>query len=142
MHEVAVGGAVRRHHVNVRFRDGDRVRDLRQQDRHAGSQQDAELAPCHQSAGLVLLSIFLKMVLIAHIPSLSTLLDARHSKSTVTLYTDSLSSGWTGLCRPPPARSTAVVRSTIGSAHGIGSSDLSFGRTCWSETFNKIVVAA
>lgn len=26
--------------------------------------------------------------------------------------------------------------------YGIGSSDLSLGRTCWSETFNKIVVAA
>jgi len=26
--------------------------------------------------------------------------------------------------------------------YGIGSNDLSLGRTCWSETFNKIVVAA
>ena len=36
-----------------------------------GSQQDAELAPCHHPARFVLLSIVLKMVLIAHIRSLS-----------------------------------------------------------------------
>jgi len=33
-------------------------------------------------------------------------------------------------------------RKSISSVHGIGKSDFSFGRTCWSDTFNKIVVAA
>src|SRR5207253_365436 len=72
---------------HVRFGHRDRVRDLREQHRHAGSQQDAELAPCHPSAGLVLLSIFLKVVLIAHIRSLSRLLDVGHSNlARDTLY--------------------------------------------------------
>ena len=67
-----------------------------------------------------------------------------------------------GIARPPPSfRNQAPVPAArvltkVGSAslrsrmyakhtrsvYGIGSSDLSFERTCWSAVFNKIVVAA
>ena len=37
------------------------------------AEKDAKLAPCHQSARLILLSILLKLILIAHIRSSPTL---------------------------------------------------------------------
>src|SRR5260370_39196937 len=73
MHEVAIRGAVRRLHVHVRFGHSGRVRDLWQHHGHACSQHHAELLSCYyQTESLVLLPVVLKMILIAHIPSLST----------------------------------------------------------------------
>src|SRR5262245_14523333 len=72
MHEVAVRGTVLRHDVHVSVGYGDRVGHLRQHHGDAGSQHDTELPPrYHQTESLVVLLILLKMVLIAHICSLS-----------------------------------------------------------------------
>ena len=62
--------------VTSDFGHGDGVDDLRQRHGHAGAEQDAELAPRHQPARLVLQSIVLKMVLIAHIRSSSNTSEA------------------------------------------------------------------
>ncbi len=75
MHEVAIGGAVRSGHVHVRFGHRDRVGHLRQQHGHACSQHGAaELLSCHQTERFVLFPVLLKMILIAHVRSLSFVL--------------------------------------------------------------------
>jgi hypothetical protein len=67
MHEIGIAHAVGRGDHDVRFGDGDRVYHLRQQHGHAGAQQDAELAASDEPAGLGVLQIFVKMILIAHV---------------------------------------------------------------------------
>ena len=73
MHEVAIGRPVRRSHGHVGFGDGDRVFHLRQHHRHAGAKHDAELPPCPSPCASNSLSILLRLILIAHIRSLSNL---------------------------------------------------------------------
>src|SRR5204863_5891449 len=65
-HEVAVCTAVRRRHGHVRSSHCNRVRNLWQHHGHACSQHDAELLSCHQTASLILLTVLLKTILIAH----------------------------------------------------------------------------
>src|SRR5437773_11018518 len=72
VHEVAVGRCSRRHHAHVRFGHRTTVRDLWQHHGHACTQHDSELPPSYyQTESLVVLPIFLKMILITHIRSLS-----------------------------------------------------------------------
>ena len=72
--EVAVSRAVRRRHGDLRLGHVDRIHDLRQQQHHARSQQDAELPARHQSLELVFPPILLKTILVAHIHSFSHLI--------------------------------------------------------------------
>src|SRR5215472_1680533 len=66
MHEIAVGGSVRRGHVHVRFGHRRSVGDSWEHHGNARSQHDAELLPCHQATGLVSLPVLFKIFLIAH----------------------------------------------------------------------------
>ncbi len=66
MNEVAVRGAVRRCHRDVGFGHRRRVRHLRQHHGHTCSQHHAELFSCHQSESFEPLTVFLKMILVAH----------------------------------------------------------------------------
>src|SRR3989454_8990475 len=87
MHEVAVGRAVRCHHAHLRFGHRGRVRDLRQHHGHARTQHDSELPPSYyQTESFVVLPIFLKMVLITHIRSLSPDCAVDRTR-TATFYT-------------------------------------------------------
>jgi hypothetical protein len=66
VHEVAVRRAVRRRHGDFAVGDGDRVGYLRQHQRDAGADQDAELPPSDEPAGFIFPSILFKLILLAH----------------------------------------------------------------------------
>ena len=67
MHEIAVGRAVGRRHIDVRFRHSHGIGHLRQHHRYAGANEHAELPARHQSERLEFPSIVLEMILIAHV---------------------------------------------------------------------------
>src|SRR5271165_990369 len=66
MHEIAVGDAVGRFHVDVGFRYGDGVGGFRQHHGNTRSQHHAKLLARYQSASFILLPVVLKMILITH----------------------------------------------------------------------------